>query len=250
MNDGDDPNGDGRGGDDPVGDGSDEDGPAGNVDGDGDEPTSTARTVGETYDRIASHFARTREYPWPEVESFLDGRSGGLGLDLGCGNGRHAKPLAARMEDVVGVDVSRNLLREATDRARERGYGDSFAAVLGDAAALPLRRDIVDVAVYVAALHHLRPRERRVASLSELARVLTPDGRALVSAWCTRSDRFDRTEGFDTEVDWTLPGGRTVPRFYHIYDPEEFRADLDASALRTVEVFVSSGNCYAVVAAE
>ena len=214
------------------------------------ERSSAPRTVGGTYDRIASHFARTREYPWPEVESFLEGRSGELGLDLGCGNGRHAEPLAERTERVVGVDVSGNLLREAIDRARRRGYEGAFTAVLGDAAALPLRRDVVEVAVYVAALHHLRPRERRVASLSELARVLTPGGRALVSAWSTESDRFDRSGGFDTEVDWTLPGGRTVPRFYHIYDPDEFRADLDASALRTVDAFVSSGNCYAVVAPE
>lgn len=235
-------------GDDPDVDDRDVDAPGGDVD--ADEPSGAPRTVGETYDRIASHFARTREHPWPEVESFLDGRSGGLGLDLGCGNGRHAEPLAARTERVVGVDVSGNLLREAIDRARRRGYADAFTAILGDAAALPLRRDVVAVGVYVAALHHLRPRERRVASLSELARVLTPDGRALVSAWSTESDRFDRTEGFDTRVDWTLPGGRTVPRFYHIYDPDEFRADLDASALRTVEAFVSSGNCYAVVASE
>lgn len=219
-------------------------------DGNTDEITGASPTVAETYDRIASHFARTREYPWPEVESFLDGRVGELGLDLGCGNGRHAEPLAARTERVVGVDVSGDLLREATDRASERGYADAFTAIRGDAAVLPLRRDVFDVAVYVAVLHHLRPRERRVASLSELARVLAPGGRALVSAWSTESDRFDRTEGFDTRVDWTLPGGRTVPRFYHIYDPDEFRADLDASALRTVEAFVSSGNCYAVVASE
>ncbi|MFC6726055.1 SAM-dependent methyltransferase, partial [Halobium palmae] len=72
-------------------------------------------------------------------------------------------------------------------------------------------------------------------------------GRAVVSAWSTEHDRFDATEGFDTTVDWTLPGGERVGRFYHIYDPAEFRADLDASALRAVETFVSSGNCYAVV---
>ncbi|WP_313690873.1 class I SAM-dependent methyltransferase [Halorarum halobium] len=218
----------------------------------GDEPARPAerREVAETYDRIASHFARTRRYAWPEVESFLDGRSGQVALDVGCGNGRHSESLAERAERVVGVDVSEELIREAVDRAGERGYRDAFAPVLGDAAALPVRDDVVDVAVYVAAVHHLRPRARRVASLSELGRSLAPGGRALVSAWSTESDRFDAEEGFDTEVDWTLPGGRTVPRFYHIYDPDEFRADLDASGVRTVEAFVSSGNCYAVVAAD
>ena len=68
-----------------------------------------------------------------------------------------------------------------------------------------------------------------------------------MSAWSTAHDRFDRAEGFDTTVDWTLPGGETVPRFYHVYDPDEFRADIAASDLTAEDVFLSSGNCYAVV---
>ena len=68
-----------------------------------------------------------------------------------------------------------------------------------------------------------------------------------MSAWSTEHDRFDREAGFDTTVDWTLPGGDTVPRYYHIYSPTEFEADLSASALDVVDVDVSSGNCYAVV---
>jgi hypothetical protein len=88
-----------------------------------------------------------------------------------------------------------------------------------------------------------------VASLDELARVLAPGGRALVGVWSVAHDRFDATEGFDTTVDWTLPGGERVPRFYHVYDAEEFRADLATSGLAVRETTVSSGNCYAVVAA-
>jgi len=208
----------------------------------------TGRDVRETYDRIAGHFAATREYPWPEVESFLDDRRADVALDVGCGNGRHAELLADRARRVVGVDVSRGLLDEARARARER----SFAVDLrqGDAARLPVADATVGLGVYVAALHHLPKQDDRIASLDELARVLAPDGRALVSAWSTAHDRFDRESGFDTTVDWTLPGGETVPRFYHIYSPAEFRDDVAASALAPVETFVSSGNCYAVVRAE
>jgi ubiquinone/menaquinone biosynthesis C-methylase UbiE len=202
-----------------------------------------------TYDRIAAHFAKTREYAWPEVESFLEGRSATRALDVGCGNGRHAELLAGRADSVVGVDLSRELLREAATRARERGFAEPLDLVHGDAAALPVADDAVGLATYVATLHHLSPRAARVGSLDELARVLAPDGTALVSAWSTAHDRFDREAGFDTTVDWTLPGGETVPRYYHIYSPEEFEADLGESALDVVEVDVSSGNCYAVVAA-
>jgi ubiquinone/menaquinone biosynthesis C-methylase UbiE len=215
----------------------------------GDPPSR--RAVRRTYDDIAAHFAETRAYPWPEVEAFLDGRTGRVGLDVGCGNGRHAGPLAECVDRVVGVDASVELLRIARDRAAERGYAGAFGPVAGDAARLPLRSGVVDLAVYVATLHHLPSRASRRSSLSELGRVLAPGGAALVSAWSTAHDRFeaaeDATEGFDTAIDWTLPGGETVPRFYHIYAPAEFDADLRASPLSVERSFLSSGNCYAVV---
>jgi ubiquinone/menaquinone biosynthesis C-methylase UbiE len=206
--------------------------------------------VRDTYDRIAGHFAETREYPWPEVESFLaeDAPAGGVALDLGCGNGRHAELLAERCDRVLACDISRGLLENARERASERVFDADLLQT--DASALPLRDGAVSVATYVATLHHLPARDARVASLNELARVLGPCGRTLVSAWSTAHDRFEADEGFDTTVDWTLPGGETVPRFYHIYAPGEFDADLRESALAVRRSFVSSGNCYAVVEAE
>lgn len=212
----------------------------------------TKRTdVRKTYDRIGAHFATTREYAWPEVETFLaDAPPGEVGLDLGCGNCRHAEALAARVDRAIGLDVSRALLETGRERAIERGFAVDL--VQGDAVDLPLRDDVVDLAVYVATLHHLPTRTARVTSLDELARVLTPGGRALVSAWSTAHDRFedvgDGTDaGFDTTLEWTLPGGETVDRFYHVYAPAEFEADLAASDLTVTACEVSSGNCYAEV---
>ncbi len=212
-----------------------------------------ARKPGEVrriYDDIAEHFDQTREFPWPEVESFVDDCPGGrVGLDVGCGNGRHAAVLARAVDRVVGLDVSRELLQRAVARMAEDGWTADL--LQGDAAALPFGDETVDVAVYVATLHHLPDRETRRRSLDELARVLDPGGQALVSAWSTAADRFDADpdaeEGFDTTVEWTLPGGETRQRFYHIYAPAEFDADLAASDLEVAESFLSSGNCYARV---
>ncbi|MFB6139921.1 MAG: class I SAM-dependent methyltransferase [Halosimplex sp.] len=208
-----------------------------------DQPTPAS--VRATYDRIAAHFSKTREHPWPEVEAFLDGRSGRVGLDVGCGNGRHAELLAERCERVLGLDLSREMVATARERSAERGF--DYGLAQADASSLPVRSDCVNLAVYVATLPHLPSRERRVASLDELARVLSGEGRALVSAWSTEHDRFDEREGFDTTVEWTLPGGEAVDRFYHVYDPDEFRADVGTSALELVEMDLSSGNCYGVV---
>jgi tRNA (uracil-5-)-methyltransferase TRM9 len=205
--------------------------------------------VRRTYDRIATHFAATREYPWPEVESFLADRTGRIGLDVGCGNGRHAEVLAEHVGLVVGLDVSRGVLGTARTRAVDRGF--DVELVQGDAATLPIGADRVDVAVSIATVHHLPTRESRRESLAELARVLAPDGRALVSAWSTAHDRFDASrddpEGFDTTLEWTLPNDETIDRYYHIYSPAEFEADLEAGGLAIENSFVSSGNCYAVV---
>jgi len=201
--------------------------------------------VRETYDVIASHFAATRAHPWPETTAFCDDKAVEDALDVGCGNGRNAAVLVDHAERVVGVDASRELLALAGERVPDAGF------LQGDASTLPVDDDAVDVVLYVATLHHLPDRGLRRRSLDEVARVLRPGGSALVSAWSTEHDRFDAdpdaTGGFDTHVDWTLPDGETVPRYYHIYAPAEFDRDLGASALEVRRSWVSSGNCYAEV---
>lgn len=205
------------------------------------------RDVRGTFERIAEPFARTREHPWPEVETFLVDRRAATALDLGCGNGRHSALLAERANRVLAVDAAKSLLSVSRRRSAEEGW--TAAHLLGDAAALPLATGSVELGLYIATLHHLPSRELRVASLDELARVLAAGGSALVSAWSTEHERFDRSSGFDTTVEWTLADGEAVDRFYHIYDPDEFDRDLGASDLEVTTLVVSSGNCYAVVEA-
>lgn len=200
------------------------------------------------YDRIATHFSKTRAYPWSEVTDFLADHSGSVGIDLGCGNGRHLEYLAGSVDRAVGIDLSREILREAASRRRDAGFDADL--VRGQATTIPVRSDAVDVALYIATMHHLPTRGARIESLDELARVLRPGGVGLVSVWSTTHDRFDRESGFDAEIDWTLPNGETVPRFYHVYDPEEFERDVKASSLAVVESVVSSGNCFATVSPE
>lgn len=208
----------------------------------------TRREVRETYDRIAPHFARTRPHPWSEVEAFLEGRSGGRGLDIGVGNGRHAELLARLCPIVIGLDVSRIALGEAINRADDRAF--VISTVQADASILPLDRNCVDLSVYVATLHHLPSRRLRIRSLNELCRVLTSTGRAIIGVWSVTHERFDGDSGFDTTIKWTLPHGDVVDRFYHIYDGEEFRRDIDAAGLRRFQTFESHGNWYAIVGPE
>lgn len=200
--------------------------------------------VRATYDRIAADFDRTRTRAWPAVERFLaSAPSGAWTLDLGCGNGRHADIVPARCDAVVAIDASRAML----DQARERVTRTGVHFIQADARSVPTLADTFDLAVYIATLHHLADVDARVGSLDELARVLAPDARGLISVWAVDHDRFDATAGFDTIVDWTLPDGTTVPRFYHIYDREEFVDELSASVLAVDRVWTERGNLYATV---
>ena len=80
-------------------------------------------------------------------------------------------------------------------------------------------------------MNHLRPRHRRVAGFSAVAWVVESDGRALISVWSTEHGRFERGDRFDTTIEWTLPDGTSIPRYYDIHDPAEFRSDLNASSV-------------------
>ena len=109
----------------------------------------------------------------PVVEGLVQDAGPGDALDAACGTGRHSAALVARGHRVVGVDTSREML----DRATAAVPGATF--VRGDLAALPVAGGAVDLAVCGLALAHLPTLDGAVA---ELARVLRPGGRLVVSA--------------------------------------------------------------------
>ena len=96
-------------------------------------------------------------------------------LDLACGSGIYARPFAQRLEHgrVVGLDLSRPMLREARRRASREGCGN-LDLVRGSALDLPLRSRVFDVVNCCGALH-LFPDVPR--ALAEIHRVLRDGGR-------------------------------------------------------------------------
>jgi SAM-dependent methyltransferase len=108
----------------------------------------------------------------PVVRALIDALPAGRALDAACGTGRHTGYLAERGHQVVGVDASPAMLakaRSAVPRADLR---------LGDLLALPLDNGSVDLVVCTLALTHF---EHLGPPLAELARVLRPDGRLILS---------------------------------------------------------------------
>lgn len=111
-----------------------------------------------------------------------------LVLDVACGPGLFARRFAAVMEDsalaplpgtVVGVDLSRPMLREASQQARQAGH-ENLWFVRGDALSMPFRSGTFDRVHCAAALHLIDDPGR---ALSEMVRVLRPGGEAVVSTF-------------------------------------------------------------------
>lgn len=99
-------------------------------------------------------------------------------LDLACGTGNAALLAAARGARVVGVDAAPRLLEVARTRAQTQGI--ELEVREGDLLALPVDDASADVVLSVFGVIFAADPAK---ALREIARVLRPGGRVLVSAW-------------------------------------------------------------------
>ena len=101
-------------------------------------------------------------------------------LDVGCGDGTTAIPMAQRGADVLGVDIARNLVDAGNQRARTLGLAN-VRFQQGDASALvDVADESMDLTVSVFGAM-FAPRPFDVAR--ELTRVTRPGGRIVMGNW-------------------------------------------------------------------
>jgi ubiquinone/menaquinone biosynthesis C-methylase UbiE len=113
-----------------------------------------------------------------EFIASLDIPAGARVLDIACGTGNTAIPLARRGCIVTGVDIAPNLLEQARARATAEGLAITFDE--GDAEALPYGDAVFDaVTTMFGAM--FAPRPELVAC--EMARVLRPGGLLAMGNW-------------------------------------------------------------------
>ena len=211
----------------------------------------TKADIRATYDRIAESFAARRREPWPEVASFIETLPrGSRVLDLGAGNGRHAKILAGRGIRAVAFDFSHRLLMIGRTGERAEGQAMRVDWVGGEATKLPFRNASFDAALCIAVLHHLPLESDRLLSLQEIRRVLRRGTPALVSVWAREQPRFQSALALpevdgDVEVPWTMPDRTVVRRFYHLFGAGELERLIIASGLDGERFFHGAGNWFA-----
>ena len=158
---------------------------------------------------------------------------GGRFLDLGCSAGFYARNLARTLDnsgEVVGIDISPSMLKEAARRARKLGAKPSFARA--DAHNIPFADASFAGAVCGGTLNELGDPAR---VLRETRRILEPGGRlAVMGILRTRTPRGHRVQRF-----LSLGGVR-------FFDPDELgslfdHAGLDPAPLRTYGLIFFAG---------
>jgi SAM-dependent methyltransferase len=122
-------------------------------------------------------------------------------LDLCCGHGRHAVPLAQLGYRVTGLDLSRPLLERAAGLAG--GQGQRVGLIEADMRRLPFADASFDAVLNLFnAFGYLEDDAQDELVLAEVARVLAPGGRflqelanreALIRGW--RDSEVVRTDG-------------------------------------------------------
>ncbi|MFB7473059.1 class I SAM-dependent methyltransferase [Kitasatospora sp. NPDC056184] len=134
--------------------------------------TSSLPAIPDFSGDVAAHYAEYRRgYPPAAFESLgrtfgLDAHPGigDLALDLGCGTGQLALPLAAHVRTVIGMDPEPDMLREARAAADRAGVRNALW-MLGTDADVPALADLLPgdrplgVTVIGNALHWMRPDE-------------------------------------------------------------------------------------------
>jgi len=98
-------------------------------------------------------------------------------LEIGFGPGRTIGRLADRSASVTGVDVSDEMLQQATRRNSRLIDEQRVSLTVNDGTRLPLESDSVDA---VLSVHNIYFWPEPETTINEIARVLRPGGRALL----------------------------------------------------------------------
>ncbi len=91
-------------------------------------------------------------------------------LDLGCGTGNLLEKLIPRFDNVVGIDLSDDMLSVASSKFKDN---DGLTLVRGKASDLPFQDDYFDMVSAYSLFHHL---PEFAEPISEISRVLKSGG--------------------------------------------------------------------------
>ncbi|HID89080.1 MAG TPA: class I SAM-dependent methyltransferase [Anaerolineales bacterium] len=192
------------------------------------------------------------------IIAYLGVEPGASILDLACGYGRIAIPLAQRGFRVTGLDLSETLLGQARANAAQAGVEVDWHQ--GDMREIPWEGAFDAVINVFSSFGYFTDEEENRRVLEGVARAIKPGGRFLIDVinrdWQVRQDLqrrwfeagdllvledpwLDPVEGRAGEVWRWLEGGRwqTLEFDVRIYTATELKALIEAAGLRWITVY-------------
>ena len=88
----------------------------------------------------------------------------------------------------IGCDRTEKFVSECS----QKGY----EALVCDCLQLPFRSKSVDYCLCIAVIHHLSTAERRFSAVKEIARVLRPQGKALIYVWAKNQRHNENSSSY------------------------------------------------------
>lgn len=127
----------------------------------------------ESYDDFVSHSNFWRASDWNVLRRWVSEMpSDGMVLDVGCGTGRCAIPLARSGRRVIATDISIGMIRKAIAKSVESGVSD-ITYFLADAEDLPLKNGLFSTVISFGMMHHVA---NPVAIIEGAKKLLLPGG--------------------------------------------------------------------------
>ncbi|MBF0305979.1 MAG: class I SAM-dependent methyltransferase [Alphaproteobacteria bacterium] len=203
----------------------------------------------------ASRYPRPNAWVLNLVEDLL-GEGSPMVLDFGCGEGRYAAPLLERSAArLIGYDISPTAIAHLAARCEPFVREGRLLAIDGDldaCLAACAARGPVDVALLLfGVLTHIRGRAERIETLARLRQAMKPDGRLVLTVG-NRARRFHAEQTMlagEVAAGGLEPGdvlygreqdGKIIELFIHLYDPAEFRRDLEEAGFRVLRMTAES----------
>jgi SAM-dependent methyltransferase len=160
-------------------------------------------------------------------------------LDVGCGYGRVALPLARAGYEVDGLDVSTNLVDAARAAAEAAGLRVGFT--VASMTSLPYPSKSFDAAICLwSGFNELLEEDEQVRAIAELWRVLRPGGIALVEGRLyTEPTEAEIASGVRHGPEHRVESGLVegIPQDHFRHDERSFRRICAAAGVARFDVF-------------